>query len=129
MTEIIPDVFIGGEAESKDFAFLKGNRITHILSAGAEFDRAFPYHQLTYLLINATQSPGFVFYKRFDEIARFVLEGSTNRNRILIHDNDGTNRAATCLLAYLLRADGYTLNEAIALVKVKRSDINPNQGK
>lgn len=128
MSEIQPGLFLGGESLSRDYAYLKSNRITHILSAGLNFTKEFE-HQFNYLIIEADSSPGFDFYKHFDAISSFIEEGISGRNRIYVHCGSGRGRGSTCVLAYLISRQGMSLNEALATVRVKFPTCSPNFGK
>lgn len=128
MSEIQPGLFLGGESLSRDYAYLKSNRITHILSAGMNFTEEFE-HQFKYLIIQADSNPAFDFYKHFDSISNFIEEGTSGRNRILVHCGSGRGRGSTCVLAYLINKQRMTLNEALATVRVKFPQCSPNFGK
>jgi len=125
MTEIFPNIFLGGKELAKDYTFLKGNRITHILSAGLEFEKEYEF-QFQYLNLTLNSDPIWNFYKHFNSCYDFIKAGSTNNNRVYVHCGSGNNRGATAVIAYLLKNDkSYSVQDCLSLMRIKVPTVSP----
>ena len=63
------------------------------------------------------------------KVTKFIYpldEGRRNGNGVLVHCQAGISRSATVVIAFLMKHEGLTLNDAYKLVKEKRPVISPN---
>ena len=127
--EIIDNIFIGNYAFALNKHLLLENKITHILNCGVglknfyEQEKKFKYHYIP-LYDSENQKVG----KYLDDSNKFIEEGCSNGNKILIHCGAGMSRSVTMLYMYLLIKKGYTLTQARQIVKTKRKCARPNDG-
>jgi hypothetical protein len=128
MAEIQPGIWLGCENKSKDFTFLKSNRITHILSIGSDFTELFP-HQFKYKIVQANQDPTWNLYKHFNSIAEFIKEGSSGKNRVFIHCGSGNGKGTAALIAFYLKFENMSIREALSLIRVKNPSSEPKECK
>lgn len=63
----------------------------------------------------------------FDDTYDFIERARNGKKNVLVHCHAGVSRSATILCAYLMRKEGYSMNEALTLMKSKRSRVKPNQ--
>ncbi|XP_051965130.1 dual specificity protein phosphatase 26-like isoform X2 [Xyrauchen texanus] len=82
---------------------------------------------ITYLGIEAQDSPTFDMSANFNIGAQFIHTALKEGGKILVHCHVGVSRSATVVLAYLMLKHNMTLVEAINTVKEGRGII-PNRG-
>lgn len=106
--------------------------LTDILSIGIEappFDqnpnRFVNVHFLPCLDLPDTKLDHFVD-KAIDIIN--VVRNEQPNGRVLVHCNAGVSRSATVCIAYLIKEEGMSFEEALGHVKSKRECIRPNDG-
>jgi hypothetical protein len=128
MTEIQPNIFLGGEKHAEDYSFLKSNRITHILSIGSNFTELFA-HQFTYKIVTSKPTPTWNFYKHFNSIAQFIQDGSSGKNRVYIHCGSGNGKGTTALIAYFLKFEEMSIKTALSVIRIKIPQANPKECK
>ncbi|KAM5172656.1 dual specificity protein phosphatase 26 [Mantella aurantiaca] len=129
--EVWPKLYLGDQEIAANKGELYQMRITHILNAshsrwrgGEEY---YSGMNITYMGIEAQDSPTFDMSAHFQAAADFIHRALRERGKILVHCAVGVSRSATLVLAYLMIYHRMTLVEAINTVKDKRGII-PNRG-
>ena len=64
----------------------------------------------------------------FDAAADFIARGLKNGTGVLVHCHAGISRSTSCMLAYLMKYEGFGRASALALCRKKRPIVNPNPG-
>ncbi|XP_058245309.1 dual specificity protein phosphatase 26-like isoform X2 [Hemibagrus wyckioides] len=82
---------------------------------------------ITYLGIEAHDSPAYDMSVNFNTGAEFIHNALRTGGKILVHCHVGVSRSATIVLAYLMLKHNMTLVEAVNTVKQGRGII-PNRG-
>uniref|UniRef100_A0A3Q2XI52 Dual specificity protein phosphatase n=2 Tax=Hippocampus comes TaxID=109280 RepID=A0A3Q2XI52_HIPCM len=105
--------------------------ITHIVNCAQSRWRGaadcYAGMNVTYLGIEAHDSPAFDMSKNFYPAAEFIHKALTGGGKVLVHCAVGLSRSATLVLAYLMIRQNLTLVEAIKTVKDHRG-VTPNRG-
>ena len=150
MAEILEGLFLGSYHNASDLSFLKRHKISHIMCTAAErkpnFGSKFIYWQ-----INATNQPGFKLLPLLDRTSNLIHsclsqeptidkigqnsvqskesagDPKNSQNRILVHCSDGRSRAASVVLAYLIKYKKMDLKTAFSFVR-RKFKISPNLG-
>ncbi|CAJ1953656.1 unnamed protein product [Cylindrotheca closterium] len=65
---------------------------------------------------------------RYLEGAALFLHAMLGKGSVLVHCEYGVSRSSTVVIAYLMRYQSMTRDEAYVLVKKRRPKVNPNQG-
>ena len=68
---------------------------------------------------------------QFFEVAFDFIDGALKKSEdtvVLVHCQAGMSRSATILASYLMKLKGLTSDEALTLLKSKRSKVSPNGG-
>ena len=63
----------------------------------------------------------------FDSSHKFIFENIKTTN-VLVHCKAGVSRSSTIVIAYFLKANKMTVNEALAMLREKRAIVEPNKG-
>jgi len=128
MSKINDTLFLGSYQDARNQSFLSRNKITHIVTVGAELKPLYP-KQYKYLYIPAHDMPQYRLSVYFDQIADFIHNAiEEEKGIVFVHCFAGISRSTTSVLAYLMKHRGMGLLEAKNFVKSKRSIIWPNPG-
>ncbi|XP_061603435.1 dual specificity protein phosphatase 26-like [Phyllopteryx taeniolatus] len=130
--EVWPGLYIGDQNMASDHRELARVGITHIVNCAQSKWRGggadcYAGMNVTYLGIEAHDSPAFDMTKNFYPAADFVHKALTRGGKVLVHCAVGLSRSATLVLAYLMIRQNLTLVEAIKTVKDRRG-VTPNRG-
>jgi len=126
-SEIISGLYLGGDESALNKKLLKENNVSTILNVTSHIPF---YHEteFTYHRIPIIDNPGVDIKQYFDETFKIIDETITNNKKILIHCQAGISRSATIVIAYIMRKNKITMNEAQKIVHTKRPCIGPNLG-
>ncbi|CAK9057710.1 Putative tyrosine phosphatase 123R, partial [Durusdinium trenchii] len=61
------------------------------------------------------------------ELTVFILTALERGEGVLVHSQDGQNRACSCVLAYVMTIYGWDLRKSISFLQSKRLDLLPSQ--
>jgi protein-tyrosine phosphatase len=125
-SQITERLFVGGQINDADWPVLKAAGITHVIDAQAEReDRAPSAEGISVLWVpqpDDGKHPKPV--KWFGDAASFALLAfTTPQAKVLTHCAAGVNRGPSLGYA-VLRAQGWSRNDAFALLKAKRPQVN-----
>ena len=127
-SEILPFLFVSGEAVARDLSLLKAKGITHIINcAGIECRNHFEsdFHYITIKLAdNKTSRIDRYVYVLINEIESVRKNGG----RVLIHCWQGVSRSTSIVVAYLMWKDNIDFENAKCLVRKVRNVTRPNMG-
>jgi len=123
---IIDNLYIGDVYDAYDVESFKNQNIQNVLSAVTGFENIYDNkinHLCLQLIDNEEQN-----IIRYFEISNMFIDTIVEKNEsLLIHCIAGRSRSVTLLIAYLIYKYKYTVDDAISLIKKKRSIIQPNQ--
>lgn len=120
---VLPNLFISGEEDARDSAFLKQHEIRAILSI--------QFHPLpeatqelvdSYLHVKLQDRPDVNISEHFERAIDFI----DSNTRTLVHCQAGISRSATLCLAYLIKKNQMNLENAFKTLQSKRGCIGPN---
>ena len=132
LNEIIPNLFLTNYrtvenilSEEKPLV-----KITHILTVAEElnYEKEAASLKIEYKQIPADDYDSFDLQSYFTEMTDFIHQCLLNQGKIIVHCLMGVSRSATTVMAYLIRFQGLTSEEAFDLVKEKRMVVSPNGG-
>jgi predicted protein tyrosine phosphatase len=126
------NIYIGGYLAAANADFVKKNGITRIVKMFAD-DKSYPggYHRhpgVKYLVVDAEDVPDYDIRPGVMAALPFIQEGLKNGERILVHCHAGVSRSSTIVLLHLMINRGFSLDDALARLKIVRPFVNPNSG-
>ena len=125
---IILYLFVAGSQDvALDRAILSSHSVTHILNLASYVDNAYPLIY-TYKKLQILDLPETDITQHFDNCFQFIDDCRASGGCVLVHCNAGVSRAATIVIAYLMKTQRMTFNDAFMFVKEKRPAIRPNDG-
>jgi hypothetical protein len=122
ISKITDDIYISDAINAMDYQSLKLLGIKQILIAGNEIPRHGDLHfKVFHVKIN--DLPNENIKKYFNPSFNFI-----KKNKTLVHCAMGMSRSVSIVIAYLMRANAMSYEEAHATVKARRNIANPNSG-
>ena len=125
--EIIHNLYIGSFACASNLEELESKKITHILCCGLGLKLFFP-EKFQYHKIELVDKENENIRKYFDETNMFIHNAIINKGNVLVHCYAGISRSSSIIIAYLMKHNHMTFNDAFKLIKEKRGNIRPNSG-
>jgi hypothetical protein len=123
---ILDNIFLGPEGATLDEAWLRDHNIDRVLTVAAHSDHLAKHASISYKQIDVDDDPSEALRPFFAEASDFIaMRTDTN---VLVHCVSGISRSATVVTAYVMRTRNLRYEEALALVRSKRSVANPNSG-
>ncbi|CAL4116430.1 unnamed protein product [Meganyctiphanes norvegica] len=126
-SHILDKVVIGSQDVAHDLDILTKNKVTHILNVATGVINLFE-GWFTYKKVEAYDNPEWQIIDIFEECVEFMNRAILSGGCVLVHCNAGVSRAASIVIAYLMKHYGMKYDEAFRFVKSKRSFIRPNVG-
>ncbi|KAF0556690.1 dual specificity protein phosphatase 19 [Gigaspora margarita] len=127
-TNILPRLFLGSLVAATDEDWLEEHKITHILTVANGILPSFP-ESFTYKVIPIRDHPSQNISTHFEEVFEFIQSVLDQEDsNILVHCHQGVSRSASVVIAYIMRSQQLSFEDAFKLVKGKRSAIRPNAG-
>ncbi|KAG0711691.1 Protein phosphatase Slingshot [Chionoecetes opilio] len=125
-TEIFPHVYLGSEWNASNLDELQSNGVGFILNVTKEIDNFYP-GTFDYLNIRVYDDEKTELLRHWDRTFRYITQVKEKNSKVLVHCKMGISRSASVVIAYAMKAFNMSLDEALAIVKKKRSCIKPNQ--
>ncbi|XP_068222317.1 protein phosphatase Slingshot homolog 1-like [Palaemon carinicauda] len=125
-TEIFPHVYLGSEWNASNLEELQKNGVGYILNVTKEIDNFYP-GTFDYLNIRVYDDEKTELLKHWDSTFKYIAQVKTRGSKVLVHCKMGISRSASVVIAYAMKAFNMSLEEALNLVKKKRTCIRPNQ--
>ena len=122
--KITNKVFLGNEPAQKRKNLLKALGITNILVVGSGLDVNYP-KDFIYKKIEIDDFYSENIGKYFDDTYKFIDEAIGN---VFVHCAAGISRSASVVIAYFMKKEGKTYEQAFDFVKERRNCVNPNEG-
>ncbi|BFZ01448.1 hypothetical protein BsWGS_04487 [Bradybaena similaris] len=127
VAEVKPGVIMGSQDVAHDFDLLKQHGVTHILNVATGVENLFP-DQFIYQTQEFLDLPEFPIFQGFESAINFIEEAIKANGCVLVHCNAGVSRSAAVIMAYLIKKEGMTINDAFSYLRSKRPAICPNPG-
>ncbi|TMW61687.1 hypothetical protein Poli38472_010750 [Pythium oligandrum] len=125
--QVIPGLYIGSFGAANHLQGLQDAGITHILCVTPTLPFVFP-EQFQYRRVSVGDTPDVAIDTFFPSSIAFIDSALAAGGRVLVHCQVGRSRSATIVLAYLIQRHHQSFQDALALVRAVRPQIQPNQG-
>jgi predicted protein tyrosine phosphatase len=120
---IMTGLYIGSQDAAECLETLSANGIEAILNVGFS-EAVFEEFEYKRLPLYDTEEQKLAI----DEQLLFLSECLKREKKVLVHCNAGVSRSASVAIAYLIRYEQLSYEEAFATVKKARPSIRPNHG-
>ena len=126
ISKIEKGLYLGDIIDADNKTLLKKLKITHILNISKEADCFHP-KDFKYFHMRLEDHESIQILPYLDKITNFIEEGRKN-GAILVHCVYGISRAATAVIAFLMKFHSMSYLLARKYVEKKRPHIYPNTG-
>eukprot|EP01100_Stratorugosa_tubuloviscum_P015620 TRINITY_DN90_c0_g1_i4.p1 TRINITY_DN90_c0_g1~~TRINITY_DN90_c0_g1_i4.p1 ORF type:complete len:203 (-),score=106.96 TRINITY_DN90_c0_g1_i4:35-643(-) len=130
--QVRPFLFIGSQDAAASLEHLTAAKITHILNVATGIEPIFP-HQFKYCSIALFDDEQQNLLSAIEQSIEFIDEAkqsnqnqNQNQGAVLVHCNAGISRSASIVIAYLMKKENLTYEQALNQVKAVRSVVKPN---
>ncbi|KAK0057996.1 dual specificity protein phosphatase 19 [Biomphalaria pfeifferi] len=127
VAEVRDGLIMGSQDVAHDLDTLKHHRVTHILNVASGVENLFP-DLFIYKTLDLRDLPEYPILQDFQNAITFIDEALKANGCVLVHCNAGISRSAAIVMAYLIKTEGMTVNEAFSFLRLKRPAICPNPG-
>ncbi|KTF91979.1 hypothetical protein cypCar_00018575 [Cyprinus carpio] len=126
-SRILDYLYLGSEWNAANFEELQKNNVGYILNVTKEIDNFFP-ESFTYMNIRVYDVEATDLLSHWNNTYTFVSEARKSGQAILVHCKMGVSRSASTVIAYLMKQQGWTLDQALNHVRERRPIVQPNEG-
>lgn len=128
---ILPNLYLGAHYNTLNTHQLKKIGINCIINVASEIKQTkTPIRGIHYHHLGWTHCQSNLAVSEFDNAIQKITHAHDNNQIVLIHCQQGVERSATLVLAYLLycrrKEIGWSLDKAMSVVKEKAPGIRPN---
>ncbi|XP_073676560.1 protein phosphatase Slingshot homolog 3 [Garra rufa] len=126
-SRILDYLYLGSEWNAANFEELQKNNVGYILNVTMEIDNFFP-ESFTYMNIRVYDVEATDLLAHWNNTYMFISEARKSGQAILVHCKMGVSRSASTVIAYLMKQQGWTLDEALNHTRERRPIVQPNEG-
>jgi len=120
-------IFVGSADAAMDLELLTKHKVTHILTVAPLPDYKPPI-EVQHLSLNILDLPETELSQYYSDSFAFIDQAIQKNGCVLVHCNAGVSRSTAIVLAYIMKANNMTYDDAFSMVKEKRPSVNPNIG-
>jgi len=127
-TEIFDDfLYLGSEWNASNLDELEQHNIDCVLNVTREIPALYP-DKLIYHRVPIWDTPSEDLLPWLTDAVDFIIQAQKRGSRCLVHCQRGISRSASMVIAYGMKAHGWTLERSFSYVKARRQIVKPNQG-
>eukprot|EP01088_Endostelium_zonatum_P018965 TRINITY_DN6318_c0_g1_i1.p1 TRINITY_DN6318_c0_g1~~TRINITY_DN6318_c0_g1_i1.p1 ORF type:complete len:196 (-),score=30.18 TRINITY_DN6318_c0_g1_i1:82-669(-) len=130
-SRIIRDSYIQGPGTTcNDHQWFKTNGITHVVSiCDVTVSPLAEIHEDNIIHLSTIHDHPFAdLYTHLERTSKFIHKARVNGGKVYVHCAAGISRSSTVTIAYFCAWFDITPEEALELLKIKRSYAQPNDG-
>jgi len=126
-SQIFEYLYLGTEWNASNWDELNANNVKYILNMTKEVDNFYPSH-FQYMKIPVSDHDSTELLKHWNRTFEFIKRAKECKAGVLVHCKKGISRSSSTVIAYAMKAYGWSLSCALEHVKRKRDCITPNPG-
>ncbi|XP_078153938.1 dual specificity protein phosphatase 1-like isoform X3 [Carex rostrata] len=120
-------LYLGSFGAAQNREQLKAVNITHVLTVASSLDPVFP-DEFMYKNIDVLDTPETCLDAYFQDCFDFIDQAKASGGAVFVHCFAGRSRSATIVVAYLMKKNRMTRQDALSLVTSRRPLAAPNPG-
>jgi atypical dual specificity phosphatase len=124
---VAPGLHIGSQDAATNVQSLQEKGVTHILNVAFYITNPFD-SQFICETIEVADEPGANITALFPRCFEFIDSARQAGGGVLVHCNAGISRSSSVVAGYLMQTEGYSLDEALAIIRSARPVVKPNDG-
>ena len=127
MSQITPQIFIGGFMEARNDQWLKNRGVTHIVNSSRELPNYFPNY-FRYLRLDLDDTPRQDLSNALINSYRFMKNAIGEGGVVFVHCFASVSRSTSQIIHYLMMSKIMSFEKALNYVRRKHPRTNPNYG-
>lgn len=130
MSQVLPNLWLGNLDLTRDYEFLRENKITHVITL-LEDDYTSPElvtQGVTHMRIKIYDYEDEPIYDVFEQTCTFIHNALKNNGCVYVHCMMGISRSPTIVAAYLIKYCEMNAGDALNLLQNVRPIVSPNDG-
>lgn len=121
--QIIPNLWIGSEGDSRNMSFYNTHRIRFVVNATGSIPFRAPPDVRTYRIpVDDDPSENDVMLRHFPIVVLEIDDVLSHGNGVLVHCRAGMQRSAAVVAAYLMWKRGKTATQALDFINAKKHE-------
>lgn len=124
---ILPGLFLGSWSAALDRESLQAVGVKHVLQVASGLGPPRFPDEFKYTVVELDDVASADIAAHFERCIRAIEDGRA-AGGILVHCMAGVSRSATVVIAYLMKTQGMSMDQALDFVKERRPIIFPNYG-
>jgi protein-tyrosine phosphatase len=126
-SKILDWLYLGTYNNASNLNELELYDIKYVLNCANECVALFPY-EISYINLKLTDQLNSDLFVHFDDAFYFLDQVNRNGGKVLVHCQLGKSRSVAMVIAYLIRSQRMSYEDAYKFVKSKRKVALPNIG-
>ncbi|BFZ18427.1 hypothetical protein BsWGS_21466 [Bradybaena similaris] len=126
-SEILEFLYLGSEWNASNLEELLEKGIGYILNVTREIDNFFE-GKFQYFNVRVVDVDESDLLKHWDKTYKFISKARSHNSKVLVHCKMGVSRSASTVMAFIMKDQRLTVNEAFQFVKERRGCVHPNSG-
>ena len=127
-SKIFTWLYLGSFVNACDIKELKFNGINKILNCAIECHNTKLPRDIEEMHLYIKDSEKFNIYDYFEKANDYINKCKLEGGKLLVHCKFGISRSASFIIAYLIKYNNFTTDNALLFLQRKRNKIKPNQG-
>uniref|UniRef100_A0A1I7Y1U5 Dual specificity protein phosphatase n=1 Tax=Steinernema glaseri TaxID=37863 RepID=A0A1I7Y1U5_9BILA len=120
-------LYVGSEDVARSWEILERYGVTHVVNCASRVENWFPC-RLEYLQVHVVDILTANIKQHFPSVLDFMRRAIVGGGTVFVHCNAGISRSTTFVIAYLMKFEGLSYEEALAEVRKTRAIARPNDG-
>lgn len=125
IVDVMQGLYMGSQDVAGDENILKQNKITHIVSLGVNVVQ---FSDICYQYVDILDLPETDIISVANQCFSYISDARGCGGSVLIHCNAGVSRSAAVIIAYLMKYNNLSFDQAYKYLKAKRESVRPNDG-
>lgn len=127
ITKILDHLYVGAEDVPAQSNLLRSLNITHVVNAQcvARYQHG---QEPEYVQLNCRDDVDEKILSKFEQAFNVIDDARKKGAACVVHCRNGMSRSATIVIAYLMRAKGWSLIDSFRFVRERRPCVSPNPG-
>ena len=127
-SKILNWLYLGSFSNACNIEELRRNKINYILNCALEcYNKKLP-DDIKELHLKLLDQSNFEIIEYFEKANNFIRKCRKEGGKLLVHCKYGISRSASFIIAYLVKYNKITVDNALKFLQQKRSQVKPNKG-
>ncbi|KAI8052528.1 dual specificity phosphatase 12 [Syncephalis plumigaleata] len=128
LTKVYHQLYISDYETAQNISKLRETGITHVVRCLVDVDEEQCHDGITYLNIEIQDVEQANLLQHLPSTCNFIQEALTRNQSVLVHCQAGVSRSAAVVIAYIMKMEQLSYEQALIYVQKTRASVLPNTG-